>query len=133
MKKVVIAGSAKLQKEVNKWRKVFENKNYEVLDYPKMIDESQFMELYPDIHTEFLDNITKTDILFLMNEDKNDKLGYIGYEAYAELLFGLSQKLIYHKNIELIILKIPSQDIGCYEEINLWLKLGWIKCYEEEK
>lgn len=66
MKKIVIAGSAKLQKEVNKWRKVFENKNYEVLDYPKMIEESQFMELYPDIHTEFLDNITKTDILFLM-------------------------------------------------------------------
>ena len=66
-----------------------------------------------------------------MNEDKNGKLGYIGYEAYAELLFGISQKLVYHKNIELVILKMPSEDIGCYEEISLWLKLGWIKVYEE--
>lgn len=133
MKKIVIAGSAKLQKEVNKWINIFESNNYEVLDYPRAIEETKFMELYPNIHTEFLENITKADILFIMNEDKNGKLGYIGYEAYAELLFGLSQKLIYNKNIELVILKMPGLDIGCYEEINLWLKLGWIKLYEEEE
>ncbi len=103
MKKVVIAGSAKLQNEVNKWLEVFEKKNYKILDYPKKIEELKFMELYPNIHTEFLENITKTDMLFLMNEDKNGIVGYIGYEVYAELLFGLSQKLIYNKNIELVI------------------------------
>jgi len=133
MKKIVIAGSAKLQKEVNKWINIFENNNYEILDYPRVIEKSKFMELYPNIHTEFLENITKADILFIMNEDKNGKIGYIGYEAYAELLFGLSQKLIYNKNIELVILKMPNTDIGCYEEIDLWLKLGWIKLYKEEK
>lgn len=90
------------------------------------------MELYPNIHTEFLENITKTDMLFLMNEDKNGIVGYIGYEAYAELLFGLSQKLIYNKNVELVILKKPNKEVGCYEEIDLWLKLGWIKLYEDE-
>ena len=37
MKKVVIAVSAKLQKEVNKWIDFFESKNYEVLDYPKKL------------------------------------------------------------------------------------------------
>ena len=133
MKKVVIAGSAKLQKEVTKWLKIFESQNCEILDYPRAIEESKFMELYPNIHTEFLENITKTDMLFLMNEDKNDIVGYIGYEAYAELLFGLSQKLIYNKNIELVIFKTPSQNVGCYEEIDLWLKLGWIKLYEGGK
>ncbi len=132
MKKVVIAGSAKLQKEVNKWIEFFESKNYEVLDYPRTIEVSRFMELYPNVHTEFLENIIKTDMLFIMNEDKNGKLGYIGYEAYAELLFGLSQKLVYKKDIELVILKMPSTDVGCYEELDLWLKLGWIKLYEEE-
>ena len=132
MKKVVIAGSAKLQKEVNKWLDFFASKDYEILDYPRPIDESKFIKLYPNIHTEFLENITKTDMLFLMNEDKNGKLGYIGYESYAELLFGLSQKLTYKKDIELIILKKPSKDVGCYEEIDLWLKLGWIKLFEEE-
>lgn len=133
MKKIVIVGSAKLQKEVNKWINIFESNNYEILDYPRAIGESKFMELYPNIHTKFLENITKADILFIMNEDKNGKIGYIGYEVYSELLFGLSQKLIYNKNIELVILKMPNTDIGCYEEIDLWIKIGWIKLYKEGK
>lgn len=131
MKRVVIAGSAKLQKEINKWINYFETRNYEVIDYPKEIEESRFIELYPDIHTEFLQNVTKTDILFIMNEDKNNIEGYIGYEAYAELLFGLSQKLIYNKSIELIIYKKPNKNVGCCDEVNLWLELGWIKLFEE--
>lgn len=133
MKKIVIAGSAKLQKEIDHWLEYFNNKNYEILDYPRKIDEDKFMKLYPAIHIDFLDNITKTDMLFIMNEDKNGTIGYIGYEAYAELLFGLSQKLVYNKNIEIFILKMPSTDVGCYEEIDLWLKLGWIKLYEVEE
>lgn len=133
MKTIVIAGSAKLQKEIKTWITFFENKNYKILDYPKKIEDTRFLELYSKVHKEFLENITKADILFVMNEDKNGKLGYIGYEAYAELLFGLSQKLVYHKNIELVILKMPGTDVGCYEEICLWLELGWIKLYEEKK
>lgn len=65
-----------------------------------------------------------------MNEDKNGIVGYIGYEGYAELLVGLTQKLIYNQNIELVILKRPSIDVGCYQEISLWLELGWIKIME---
>lgn len=133
MKKVVIAGSAKLQDDINYWKEKFSNNNYEVLDYPKAIEKERFMELYPSVHKEFFENITKTDILFIMNEDKNGKTGYIGAESFAELTFGLAQKLVYGKNIELIILKMPSKDVQCYEEINLWLKLEWIKLYEEEK
>ena len=75
MKKVVIAGSAKLQQEIQNWRELFKNKDYEVLDYPKKIDETEFMELYPNVHKEFFENITKTDMLFIMNEDKNGKSG----------------------------------------------------------
>ena len=43
-------------------------------------------------------------MLFIMNEDKNGIEGYIGYEAYAELLFGLSQNLIHQKNIASAVL-----------------------------
>jgi len=131
MKKVVIAGSVKLQQEIQNWRKFFINKGYEVLDYPKKIDETEFMELYPNVHKEFFENITKTDMLFIMNEDKNGKSGYIGAESFAELTFGLAQKLVYNKNIELVVLKMPSKDVQCYEEIDLWLKLGWISLYEK--
>lgn len=130
MKKIVIAGSAKLQDKINLWKSFFTEKKYEILDYPKPIDEEKFMELYPSIHKNFFKNITKTDILFLMNEDKNNIEGYIGAESYAELTFGLAQNLIYNKNIDLIILKMPSREVQCYDEIKLWIELGWIKLYE---
>lgn len=133
MKKVVIAGSAKLQNEINHWKEIFINNHYKVLDYPKVVEKERFMELYPNVHRNFFDYITKTDMLFIMNEDKDGKIGYIGAETFAELAFGLAQKLVYNKKIELVILKIPSENIQCYEEIKLWLKLGWIKLYEEEK
>ncbi len=57
------------KKEVDNWIKLFESKNYKILDYPRAIEESQFMDLYPNIHTEFLKNTTQTDTLFIMNED----------------------------------------------------------------
>ena len=91
------------------------------------------MEVYPAVHKIFFESITQADVLFLMNEDKNGKTGYIGAESFAELTFGLAQKLVYGKPIELIILKMPSKDVSCYEEIDLWRKLGWIRLYEEEK
>lgn len=130
MKKIVIAGSSKLQDEINSWKMVFINKKYEILDYPKPIDNERFMDLYPNIHRKFFENITKADILFIMNEDKNDIEGYIGAESYAELTFGLAQNLIYNKNIDLIILKMPSPEVQCYDEIKLWLELGWIRLYK---
>lgn len=130
MKKIVIAGSAKLQDKINIWKSFFTEKKYEILDYPKPIDEEKFMKLYPSIHKNFFENITKTDILFVMNEDKNNIEGYIGAESYAELTFGLAQNLIYNKNIDLIVLKMPSREVQCYDEIKLWIELGWIKLYD---
>lgn len=130
MKKIVIAGSAKLQKDIKYFKEYFENKDYIILDYPKQIDESKFIEIYPNVHKNFFECITKTDILFIMNEDKNGINGYIGAETFAELTFGLAQNLVYDRNIELIIFKMPSEEVACYDEINLWLKLGWIKLYE---
>lgn len=119
MKKVVITGSAKLQNEINKWIDIFRNNNFEVLDYPRDIEETKFMKEYPIRHKEFFESITKTDMLFIMNEDKNGINGHIGAESFAELAFGLSQNLLYNKNIELVILKMPSPEVQCYDEIRL--------------
>ena len=91
------------------------------------------MKLYPKIHKEFIKNITNTDILFIMNEDKNGVVGYIGAEAYAELTFGLAQNLIYNKKIDLVIYKMPSKEVQCYDEIKIWVELGWIRLYKEDK
>lgn len=133
MKKIVIAGSAKLQDKVNYWKDKFEKENYQVLDYPKEIDKCSFIDVYPDVHKEFFEKITKTDILFIMNEDRNNIEGYIGAETFAELTFGLSQNLLYGKNIELLILKMPDEKVSCYNEIKLWLELGWIKIYNKNR
>lgn len=119
-----------MQDKINSWKLFFQNNNYEILDYPKPIAEEKFLELYPNIHKSFFENIIKTDILFIMNEDKNGIEGYIGAESYAELTFGLAQNLVYNKSIDLIILKMPSNKVQCYDEIKLWLEIGWIKLFD---
>ena len=131
MKKVVIAGSASLQDKVQHWKKSWEEKGFLVLDYPSPIPKETFLKKYPKVHTDFFKNITETNVLFVMNEDKNDIVGYLGAESFSEMCFGVSQNLIYNKNIEVMILKIPDKKVQSYDEINLWLKLGWIKLYKE--
>ena len=131
MKKITISGSAKLQDKINNWRDYFKKLEYEILDYPKPIDSKYFMELYPEIHRKYFENISNSDILFIMNEDKNGIDGYIGAETYAELAYAVIQNLNYGKNIDVVLLKMPSNKIQCYDEIKLWLELGWIKLYKE--
>jgi len=133
MKKVVIIGSASLREKSEHWKKFWEKKGCIVIDYPKPIPEKSFLEKYPNVHKEFFKNITETDILFIMNEDKNGVTGYIGAESFAELCFGVSQNLIYHKTIEVIVLKMPEQKVQSHEEVKLWIKLGWIKILEKSK
>ncbi len=132
MKKVVIAGSASLQEEITFWKKMWEDNRYVVINYPKAISSGNFLELYPKVHTDFFKSIQEADVLFVMNEDKDDTEGYIGAEAFAELSFGVIEKLVNKKDIEIILLKIPSEQVQSHEEIELWLKLGWIEIYKQE-
>ncbi len=129
--KVVIAGSSSLQKKVMFWKNYWQNKGYSVIDYPSFIPEDSFLEKYPEEYKEFFKNIIQADTLFVMNEDKNNIQGYIGAETFAEICFGIAQNLIYNKSIEIILLKMPGKNVQSYDEIKLWLKLGWIKLYKE--
>lgn len=131
MKKITISGSVALQEKIGMWLEILERKGYAILDYPRAIKEESFIEHYPDIHKDFFKNINKSDVLFIMNEDKKNIEGYIGAETFAELTFGMMQNLLYGKEIQIILLKMPSKEVQCYEEIALWLKLGWIRLYEE--
>lgn len=131
MKKVVIAGSASLQEKVQYWRNIWEIKGYDVVNYPAPIPQESFMGLYPIVHANFFRDMTEADILFVMNEDKNGITGYIWAETFAELTFGVAQNLIYGKRIEIVLLKMPEERVQSCQEIELWLKLGWIKLYSE--
>jgi len=131
MKKVVIVGSASLPEKVQHWKKFWVDNGYVVTGYPSPVPKETFLEEYPKVHTEFFKNITKADILFVMNEDKNGITGYLGAETFAEIGFGVAQNLIYNKNIEIVLLQTPDEKVQSYAEIVLWLKLGWIKLFKE--
>lgn len=126
--KIVIAGSAKLQTEINQWFQYWNNQpDCQVINFPQPIPSENFEKLYPEIHTNFFKDITKADILFVANEEKSGISGYIGAETFAELGFGLAQKLVSGQNIKLMLAHLPSSEVQCYNEIVLWLKLGWIE------
>ena len=126
--KVVIAGSASLQNEVSKWKRYWsEKENHVVIDFPLAIKSKDFTKIYPNVHKNFFRNILKADILFIANEDKKGISGYIGAEVFAELVYGMMQNLISKQKIKIILAKNPSSKVQSFEEIKLWLKLGWIK------
>ncbi len=119
MKKVVIAGSVSLKNKSQNWKKIWGEKGFQVTNYPQPIPKANFLAEYPNVHKKFFQDIVESDVLFIMNEDKNGVVGYIGAETFAELCFGVSQNLINNKNIEIILCKMPETRVQSYDEIAL--------------
>ena len=132
MKKIVISGSSKLQDKVNYWMEHFKNKDYEILNYPKLTQPEDYMTSLPIVYKDFYTDLENTDIFFLMNEEKNGIKGYIGASAIAELTYVVILNLIHNKNIEIYILNMPSPEVQSYDEVKFWLDIGWIKLYKEK-
>ncbi len=130
MEKLVISGSSKLEDKVKYWINFFEDKGYEILDYPKLAALENYKRDLPNIYKSFYSNLEKTDIFFLMNEDKNGIKGYVGASAIAELTYAVILNLIHHKNIKIYILQEPDSNLGCYDEIKFWLDMNWISIYK---
>ena len=129
MKKLVIASSAKFQKEIEYWKKYFIDKGYNVINYPKKINQNNSEE-YKIAHTGFFKSLLETDIVFILNEEKNGIGGYIGAETFAELSFVIVQNMINNTNKKIYLLKMPSEEVACYMEIKNFIKLGWIKIFD---
>lgn len=132
MKKVVISGSSKLQDKVNYWLNYFKNNDYEILDYPKLIEPQNYMTDLPIIYRDFYTALENTDVFFLMNEEKNGVKGYIGASAIAELTYVVILNLIHNKNIDIYILNMPSEEVSSYDEVKFWLDKGWIKLFPQK-
>jgi len=131
MKSVVISGSVKLQDKIVFWKKHFEDNGYKVLDYPNPIAKENYVNELPKEYKNFYLSIESTDVLFLMNEEKNGIKGYIGASAFAELNYALVLNLIHNRNIKIYILNIPAESVSCYDEVMFWLEMGWIELYGE--
>ena len=130
IKKVVIAGSASLQEKIEYWINFWENRDFKVINYPLLIKKDQLLEKYPKTHKDFFKSIMEADTLFVLNEDRKGIKGYLGAESFAETCFAVTQNLINNKKIKIILLQKPSKEVQSYEEICLWLKLGWISLYK---
>lgn len=131
MKKLIIAGSSKLQERAAYWRGYFEGRGYEVIDYPVAVSsEGDYAENLTDIYCSYYQNLDRADVFFLMNEDKSGFGGYIGPSAFSELSYVVVGNLNRGKKIEINLLQEPSSDQACYEEIKFWLDQGWIKIYD---
>ena len=129
MRKIIIAGSAKFYKEAQEIKKELENKDYYVIDYPKKINDNVEIE-YKEAYETFYDNLNKTDDLLLLNFDKNGIEGYIGYESFAELSNLVVKKIFNNNDHKIYIYKLPSKEVGCYDEINHFINLGYIELYK---
>ena len=136
MKTIVISGSASLVDQVDYWINYFQERNYEVLDWPKYVGDTFTPEEYDNHKTkcyiELYKNLENVDIYFLMNVGKKGIEGYIGTNAISELTYVVVQNLIHNANKEIYILKKPSPEQGCYEEVKFWLDKGWIKLFDEK-
>lgn len=130
MKKLVIAGSSKLVEQCAYWRGYFEGRGYDVIDYPSPVpfDDEHANEI-TDVYTSFYQNLDRTDILFVMNEDKDGIGGYIGPSAIAELTYAIIGNLNHGKKVEITLLQMPSEDQKCFGEVKFWLNQGWIQIY----
>ena len=129
MRKIIIAGSATFYKEALELKQELENKNYYVIDYPKKINDDIELE-YKEAYETFYDNLNKTDDLLLLNLDKKGIEGYIGYESFAELSNLVVKKIQINNDHKIYIYKMPSKEVGCYDEINHFIELGYIELYK---
>ena len=132
MEKLVIAASAKFQEGIDKWEKYFTDRGYNVINRPRKIDQS-IKEVYRNAHLNFYKSLKEADVVFILNEDKRGIEGYIGYETFAELSFAMVQNTVNGTNKKVYLLKMPSEEVGCYPEIKNFVDLGWIKVLDQEK
>lgn len=154
MKKLVISGSSKLHERALYWRGYFEGRGYEVIDWPAPVsleedtldepqtspglslgrwlkpDDSDYAEHLTNVYKRFYKNLDQADTFFLMNEDKDGIEGYIGASSIAELTYVVIGNLNRGRKVEINILKAPSKEQNCYEEVKFWLDRGWIKIYK---
>ena len=153
MKKLVISGSSKLYERALYWRGYFEGRGYDVIDWPRPIFEnddplaetppapglplgrlihqgdSSYAERMTKLYQQFYRHLDQTDTFFLMNEDKNGVEGYIGPGAIAELTYVIIGNLNRGRKVDIQILKMPSKEQKCYDEVKFWLDQDWIKIY----
>lgn len=126
MSTLVISGSAKDQTVVRKWVDYWTAEGYSVIDYPAPIAEGRFKAEYPAVFRTFFECLAACDVLFVMNEDRDDTSGYVGAATFAELSYGVARNACGHGPVDIVVLKPPGPGVHGVDEIVLWHDLGWL-------
>ena len=122
MKKVTICASASLSQEIETWRVKLESLGYKVIKFP--VTDSRN---YEEIHKDHYKKIAESDMLFILNLEKEGVENYIGPSTFAEIAFAIGLNLALDKKIEIYSLNPLPQNLPYSQELNLWKKLGWIQ------
>ncbi|NUQ57449.1 MAG: hypothetical protein HUT38_03125 [Candidatus Paceibacter sp.] len=128
-KKVVISASASQIEAINKWINYWKNEGHEVINYPVQIVEENFLNVWPNVHKDFYNFLSKCNIHFIANEDKNGIVGYIGAGVFAELSFSMGLNFSRNDKIIIYINKMPDSKSIFYEDIKRYVDLGWVKLF----
>lgn len=130
--KIVISASASFQDEILIWKSKLEQLGYKIIDWPMPIkNDKKFLRTYQTVHTNFYKNITKTDILLVLNLDKKGIKNYIGASVFAEIAFAIGLNISSAKKIKIYRLNHIPQNLPHSDELNLWKKLGWIRKWKK--
>ena len=131
MKKVVISGSNKKPEEIKKWIEYWNGrKGFSVIKSPKNISPEYFEREFSDELKDHLQMIADTDILFVANCEKDGMDGYIGSGVYAEIVFAVSQNILYGKNIKIILAEKPATDAPVFDEISALVYAGAVEIFK---
>lgn len=129
MAKVVISSSSSLSTEIEDWKSKWEEKGHEIIASPKRLGGNIEAE-YPAHFKNYISAINRADTLFVINVNRNNIDGYIGAGVFAEIAYAVGLNQTQTKQIEIILLNHTHEKSPWFDEINLWIKLGWIKVFD---
>lgn len=114
------------------WKKKLEKNNYNVIQYPKRFT-GEFLVNYKKEFTEHYQKMAQSEIVFILNMQKNEVDGYIGAAVFAEIAFtiGLNRTSNKNKLIDVYCLNRFPDSLPYSEELLHWVDLGWLKFWTE--
>jgi len=83
--------------------------------------------------TEHYKKMAQSDIVLILNMEKNGVDGYIGAAVFAEISFAIGLNRMSHSNKEIVVycLNPFPASLPYAEELQYWVDLGWLKFWKQ--
>lgn len=131
-KKITICASMSFWDDINLWKEKLETAGYEIVQYPKQFT-GDFLPNYKIEFTKHYQKMAESDIVLILNMQKNGIDGYIGAAVFAEISFAIGLNRTSHcdKKIDVYCLNPFPSSLPYAEELQHWVDLGWLKFWKE--